>query len=278
MSVEKYILKKDESGFTILPNHVLQNLKDMQALGLWAYLASKPQDWRFYKQELQKHFNVGRDRLEKTLKILKECGLISISCLRAENGQFQCVQLHVHNGSNFKETCNAYEEETLKNNYLCESVQPFTEKPLTDNHAPVNDHYKERITKKENTKKITTSYSATKPVAQKNDEAFENFWEMYPVKKNKVRAKKIWDREKLQEIAPLICQDVCMRREKDAQWEDKQYIPHASTYLLNALWEDEITYKLQKTKKVDAFTAFLQNSSHSGETYDQYGNAIYPLC
>ena len=70
----------------------------------------------------------------------------------------------------------------------------------------------------------------------------EIFWPNYPRKVNKVQALKAWMQLKpTEKIIQAILKDLPRFRTRD-----KEYIPHASTYLRNRRWEDEevpsITY------------------------------------
>lgn len=269
MSVQKYILSKDETGFTILSNKVLQNYKDIEALGLWVYVASRPQNWVFYKEELRKHFKMGRERLQKIINSLKEHGLITITMVREPDGKFAHASFHVHNGDDFK-----IPQKPLQDVACEESVQPCTEKPLTVSQSLDTVDYKEREKKKEINKDISNINSATVVAHVRNDATFDEFWKVYPVKKNKERAKRIWDREKFGIIATLICCDVMNRVAKEPQWQQKQYIPHPSTYLCNKLWNDEITQDDSQPRKssgksssFDAYQAELKKQNR-GTTYE----------
>jgi hypothetical protein len=75
---------------------------------------------------------------------------------------------------------------------------------------------------------------------------FEEFWVLYPVKKNKLRTKRLWDKKKLDIKSGYICDDIRKRKAKDAQWQDIQYIPHPSTYLNGEQWKDEIIEPVSK--------------------------------
>ena len=68
-------------------NDVINGIKDMAALGLYSYLASKPAGWKINKKQLMKHFDCGRDRLDSAIKKLKELGLIEGKSFRNEKGQ-----------------------------------------------------------------------------------------------------------------------------------------------------------------------------------------------
>lgn len=70
---------------------------------------------------------------------------------------------------------------------------------------------------------------------------FDDFWSVYPRKKDKKRAEAIWTKESLETEADLIIQDVKGRLLNDTNWKTEQYIPHPSNYLKFERWKDEIT-------------------------------------
>jgi hypothetical protein len=67
---------------------------------------------------------------------------------------------------------------------------------------------------------------------------FATFWESYPVKKGKPQAGKAWG--KLSPSDQQAALDSVARHRVTRQWQDPQYIPHASTFLNQARWTDEI--------------------------------------
>jgi hypothetical protein len=71
--------------------------------------------------------------------------------------------------------------------------------------------------------------------------SFEEFWSIYPRKKDKKRAFETWLKCGCHEKAKIIIDKVSAQILNEAQWKNAQYIPHATTYLRNARWEDEIT-------------------------------------
>jgi hypothetical protein len=84
------------------------------------------------------------------------------------------------------------------------------------------------------------SICATESIAH---DRFDEFWSVYPRKKDKARAKKIWSSQKLDSIAHEIIADVKNRILNDQGWKDIQFIPHALTYLKYKRWSDEVTLK-----------------------------------
>lgn len=116
-----------------------------------------------------------------------------------------------------------------------------------------------------------TSISNHKP---DNKHPFDEFWAVYPRKDNKKRAESAWRRlsKKKQEIAMRDCQTRYVNTER-------QFIPHASTYLNQERWEDEISQADRKPKlflpRVDEQLARFAETHglpapNSGETYPQY--------
>ena len=92
MSVEKINFTSVDNQvlppFTVHFNAVLQNLRDPIALAIWAYLTSRPRGWRVNRTELQDHFDLGRDRTNKALKLLHDLKLLRYEQTRDEHGNF----------------------------------------------------------------------------------------------------------------------------------------------------------------------------------------------
>lgn len=73
---------------------------------------------------------------------------------------------------------------------------------------------------------------------------FENFWAQYPRHTAKKSAFKAWRAVNPKDINPTqdeqesILHDIAVRLGR-GEWQEEQYIPHASTYLNGRRWEDE---------------------------------------
>jgi len=87
-----------------------------------------------------------------------------------------------------------------------------------------------------------------------NKDYFSQFWDFYPRKAGKEAARKAW--EKLQpneELMTLIANNIQERIDK-GEWrkDNKSYILHASTFLNQKRWEDEVLEKQhEKSKSTD---------------------------
>lgn len=174
MSVEKFIITKEDTHFSIIPNHVAQGLKDAEALGLWIFLQTLPPNWEFHKTHIKNHFGWGRDKLDKKLSLLKECNLAEPLALRDENGKFTVWTLNVRNGREFIPIHNT--------DFQCsgELSTGFVQKPThnTENTAAVkpvtgfDTPIKETSTKEKGFKK--KSFCATAQKKSKSDWKAEN--------------------------------------------------------------------------------------------------------
>ncbi len=90
MSIEKNtpnLLKHEELGFTTNINETINGIRDGLALGIFIYLSSKPANWNICKKQLQSHFGIGRDSIDKVFKYLKSLGLLEVKSNRDSSGQ-----------------------------------------------------------------------------------------------------------------------------------------------------------------------------------------------
>lgn len=71
-------------------------------------------------------------------------------------------------------------------------------------------------------------------------EWFERFWALYPRKTNRVATIRAWDKLKPdRELCDRMA--VALREQiKSDQWQEPQHIPHPSTWLNGARWQDEL--------------------------------------
>ena len=67
----------ENKGFTIIQNEIINSGKvSLKALGLFLYLKSKPEDWRFSTIRIQKDFSDGLFAIRKAMNELEEVGLL----------------------------------------------------------------------------------------------------------------------------------------------------------------------------------------------------------
>ena len=138
----------ENKGFTIIKNEIINSGKiSLKALGLFLYLKSKPEDWRFSTIRIQKDFSDGLFAIRKAMKELEEVGLLERKKTKNEKGQFEINYI-------FSETV---------------SENPTTEKPTTENKKP-----KSRVRKSDDGKTEVGKTEVGKPNNNKKNEEVKN--------------------------------------------------------------------------------------------------------
>lgn len=123
-------IKKNQRGFTQIDNYILNDTNlSMQAIGLFTYLWSKPNDWQYYKEEIMKRFNCGKEALNTALKLLENNGYIYTEQTKDANGRFNKLTWHL---------CDKAEAKTSIENQQTENR--LAEKPLAENRLTENQH------------------------------------------------------------------------------------------------------------------------------------------
>jgi len=77
--------------------------------------------------------------------------------------------------------------------------------------------------------------------SQKNenfDDGFEIFWQAYPRKEDRLSAKNAWSKLKPNAELRRIIMNALEQKKQTAQWQNKQFIPYAATWLNKRRWED----------------------------------------
>lgn len=269
---EEGATKINRAPFTQLYNKVLQTCTNMEAIAVWAYLQSQCDDWQLNPTQLRKHFKVGKDKIYSILTYMIDTKLLVRHVQYAQGHRHISTTYIVLDGMEYVDPARVAQESVL-----------VPEKPEAETQEPENQDYKkERGLEKKEEEKDINNISATDVTHESEPCAFNTFWDIYPVKKNKIRAKKIWDKKKLNKIAVLICNDVSNRQVNDSAWADEQYIPHPSTYLQNERWNDTVTtqpkYTSSKSKGGDALSRVISKHLNKGNVYDHStGNTIDPL-
>ncbi|MDP4145601.1 MAG: hypothetical protein Q8936_14135 [Bacillota bacterium] len=163
MSVHKYIVSKQTSNFTTIPNSVLQGLNyNLSALGLYCYLSSLPPLWEFHKEQLRKVCQVGINKLDELLNILSAHNLITITQVRDVSGRFSFFDMQVSDGSQF------IPEKLSTGKKHRSMISTVRQKPWDGKQGPINTIDKNNINniKKERERKKRASLSPFQPNAE----------------------------------------------------------------------------------------------------------------
>lgn len=80
-------------------------------------------------------------------------------------------------------------------------------------------------------------------IRKSNEYSFESFWSIYPRKEKKKTTKQKWDRLSDEDKKKAI-ENVMFRIKNDDSWA-RGFIPHATTYINQERWDDEIAQPAQ---------------------------------
>lgn len=198
MTIRKYTGL--EGGFSILPNATINDNLSWEALGLLAYLCSKPDDWEVCIKQLVNHSKFcqspsGRDKTYKILNELQDRGYM-LKLSGRNRGRFTGVE-YIVSPSKIPEDF----DEDPPDTDLPETVEPDTDLPDTDLPDTVNPTQQNKDLNKERKKHIVENVS-TKPLEdpqrskrKRHDYTpeFETFFKLYPkTNGSKLEAFKVW--------------------------------------------------------------------------------------
>lgn len=80
---------KIKENFSIITNNIINDERlSFGAKGVACYLLSKPESWKFYLSDIQKHSNEGLTKIKKYIKELEDIGFLVRVKVKNEKGQF----------------------------------------------------------------------------------------------------------------------------------------------------------------------------------------------
>lgn len=264
MAIEKNMINQlvqDEISFTVLVNESIVSITDCAALGIYTYLSSKPPGWIIRNCELQSHFGKGEEFIKQKLALLRKIGALVTGKIRDEKGR---VIRH---------------ETTVKKMLIAPSSTGRVSLPMDNPPGGESGPIKERYIKKKDNiyiscaiekKEQESAYQETYFPSPENitqhlseqeesDETFEAFWQLYPIKKGKKRAKAAWFAQRCYKDVHMILTKLDEQVRKDRQFLDG-YPPHPTTYIHGKRWEDEVVPPAPSRVKRQSFAELDQNS------------------
>lgn len=127
------------------------------------------------------------------------------------------------------------------------------------------EKFQDKATNKRQTNdKQTTTTKEVKKERNKDiktyGQNFDQFWEQYPRKISKEQARKTWNKLHLEHDLDLILEGLERAKKYDSRFRDKQYTPHASTWLNARGWEDNFT----ETAAMD-YLEIIKNGTNSAK-------------
>ena len=231
---EQEIRSGREDGFTVLYNSMVKDDRlPLEAKGLFAYIMSRPPDWKFSVSGLAASTKTSKDKVRRILGQLEKVGYLIREQGHKENGTF---------GGNIY-VLQDFAPPLSENTVNGENRQ--REKPLSENTVNGENRQREKPlsafptqpNKDNNPVKIILP-----PIVPREDGAFDAFWAAYPRRVDKQKARRAW--AKLKPDAALL-ETVLRALELQAasgQWtrDNGAYIPYPASWLNGRRWEDEL--------------------------------------
>lgn len=272
MSVEKPDftgLMKQKIPYTILPNYVLQNVTDLDALGLWCHLISLPEDWNVNKQYLMNKFKMGKLKVTRLINTLRDLHLLEYIWHKNPDGTVKKVVLMVKNGEEFyekilnkgggstipvfqslddpvtgqsattKENINTNKKEKLTNIY-CPLEENLCKTPKESANQECSPEGERERNEEVNFSRNKKPKKGSHKYAPELVESFERFYEIYPRKEKGLIALDSWIKHKCYENEAAILADVQQRTRNNWAGRLKIHIPLPTTYINEKRWTDEI--------------------------------------
>ena len=228
-------------NFTIIGNYILQSTEvSLKTIGMYAKLASLPDNWRFTEEGLVSICKDGLTSVKSALNELEELGLLLRFRRRNQDGTLgeSIYYLFATPASNEEKN-----EIVARYNPMISAIvieqknvdEPTVENPMLD--YPMLENHEQLNTNILNTKELNTNNKK-----ETYKEKFETFYKAYPRKVGKANVEKWFNKNKPNDkLFDLIMSKLDMFK-KSPDWlkQNGQFIPYPTTWLNQKRWEDEL--------------------------------------
>lgn len=242
---DKKITVKRRHGFTMVPNSAFDGSLPLSAIGLYAFMLSRPDDWEFSVSGMATCLGVGKDAVRSALVKLEGAGFLIREQSHNEKGLFSGNTYVLYDEKIDPLSGNPPTDEPLSENPTTDaplSGKPSTEKPSSENPTLYNTRY---IQEGSNTPPIVPLKTQRKrkdarSAPEWKPERFAGLWDFYPKegRKDKQRAMRAWDKLKPDDALIRRIGKALKIQKRSEMWQKGVGIPYLSTYLNGRRWED----------------------------------------
>lgn len=212
-------------NYTTMSNrHLRDERLSLRAIGLMSKMLSLPEDWDYTVKGLAAIVKEGRDAVRKALMELEDAGYLVREQGRSAGGNFAANDYTLYE-----------EPQALPLTEKPSTVKPTTVKPTTVLPTSVNPPQLKDLINKE-TKELRHAPAAAK--TKWEPEMFELFWAAYPCKKDKMSARREWDRLKPDRDLMRTMGAALKRAKASEEWQRGIGIPYACRWISKRRWED----------------------------------------
>jgi hypothetical protein len=276
-------LKHSKKSFTTLLNSTIELINDPATLGIYVYLASKPDHWEISNTNLKNVFGKGEAFIKKHKKQLKDLGLLEVIPIKNDKQQIVKWETILYNESRRSLFHPLENPPAGKSTHLeIKEVKEIKEiKEIKDITPTLGKGEFEglllwlviagttfldlkavaKIGSKAITNKLTLRQKGTNPrLLGENPRAlginpramgncaglevglgsrFQEFWDLYPMKKCQKSCEAYWHKHKLDKCAGEIIARIKEQIANDYDFK-RGYIPNPLGYLKGDRWNDMI--------------------------------------
>ncbi len=282
------IIRHQSRTWTSVDNQVINDTRlGLKAMGLLVYMLSKPNDWRFYQEQLRETWGEGRDSMRTIMRTLTECGYVRRHYNHDAQGRIRKVTIvselpHSSGVQDGGMTAKPNDGSPVRRSTR-PSVEPSVGEPVdiqrTDLDKELTSLKTENIQQKTEEPLVHPQAEWTTPPPQEkkkihamdevsHDHLFATFWTHYPRKEGKAEAQKAWAKKVIgQGAAEQAIEAIKQRIGINSQ--EKKFIPLAGTWINKERWKDLDT-------PLGVYSLFEDNDSSNEETAMEEQEATPP--
>lgn len=219
--------------FTMLPNQWVRDARlSHRARGVLAVVMSHRDGWETSISYLVQNGKEGRDAIYSAVNELVDFGYLRRIEMRSSTGKFEGSDYEVQN--------------PFTGNQQPLTGKPDTDYPYSEKPYPANPQQEKNNLKKTISKENQDNTSSRKRDGAGYTPEFLNFWEAYPLKRDKGAAFKAW--KKLNTAEHTAVMAGVYRYANDPNLE-KRYTKYPASWLNARAWEDETPLPARTEKK-----------------------------
>lgn len=212
------------ANYTTMSNYHLRDERlSLRAIGLMSKMLSLPEDWDYTVKGLAAIVKEGRDAVRKALMELEAAGYLVREQGRSAGGNFAANDYTLYE-----------EPQASPLTEKPSTVKPTTVKPSADLPTSVNPPQLNNL----NNKETKEPRHAPAAAAKWEPDMFERFWKAYPCHKDKVAARREWDKLKPDRELMQVMSAALARAKTSDTWQRGIGIPYACRWLSHRRWED----------------------------------------
>jgi hypothetical protein len=217
-------LRKPKTPYGSSPRKLLEDRNiSLKAKGIYAFMECKSDGWNFTASSMSSQLKESRKTILVAMQELKATGWLTYHKNKNGSGVYELIGNYVI---------------TPKSEKVTKALQTHSPKTARCKNGTVQKT--DCINKKD--------YSNKKDITNKKErdiDRFEDFWSVYPKKRNKTGSISKWKLKKLNNIADQLIADVLLRIKEDRRWVDG-YVPDPLTYINQERWNDEVEKVIKK--------------------------------